>query len=162
MLLPWKKIHSEAVFGHKYHSFSLTCAHVTSTWNLQSHMLIPDLDLSFPHHFPGTSDFYVSSSPGMPRCSYATAHPPSPPLSLGIKSKKVGSSCQAKLIVTLSFLSVTVCTGGCNVTVGGRSFSMFDWQKYSFTTEFARNFSKNNYKFKNEIKIPTTVSSMDS
>ena len=60
------------------------------------------------------------------------------------------------------YFIILVCTGGFNVTVGGRSFSTFDWKKYSFTTEFARNFSKNNYKFKNEIKIPTTVSSMDS
>ena len=54
------------------------------------------------------------------------------------------------------------CTGFFfNITVGGQGFSAV-WQKYSFVTGFARSFSKNYYKFKNEIKIPTTVSSMDS
>ena len=36
-------------------------------------MLIPDLNLSFHHYFyPGTSEFYVGTGLGMPRCSYAT------------------------------------------------------------------------------------------
>ena len=70
-------------------------------------------------------------------------------------------------IVTLSFLSVpilTLCTGLfflISLLVGGVS-ALFDWQKYSFTTGFAKSFSKNYYKFKNEIEIPTTVFSMDS
>ena len=60
-------------------------------------------------------------------------------------------------IVTLSFLSVpilTLCTGLfflISLLVGGVS-ALFDWQKYSFTTGFAKRFSKNYYKFKNEIK----------
>ena len=108
----------------------------------------------------------------MPRCSYATAHPPPPPLphqvwDIQSITHKEGRELNTFMtIVTLSFLSVpilTLCIGFCLISllVGGVS-ALFDWQKYSFTTGFTRRFSENYYKYKNKIKIPTTVSSMDS
>ena len=93
----------------------------------------------------------------MPGCSYATAHPP---IESGIFSlshtKKVGSSinlCQAKLIVTSSFLPVPTLTV---------QFFFTSLLVGEVSALFARSFSKNSYKFKNEIKIPTTVSRNDS
>ena len=54
------EIASEAVFGHKYNSFRLTC-----------------MVASCKHEtYPGTSEFYVGTGPGMPGCSYTTAEEP--------------------------------------------------------------------------------------
>ena len=47
---------------------------------------------------------------------------------------------------------------GFNVTVGGWSFSMFDWQKYSFTTEFARKIITNlKMKLKSRLLFPVWI-----
>ena len=103
-------------------------AHFTSIWNLRSYLIF---DLSFPHyHYPGTSDFYVGRGMGMPRCSYATAHPPSLPHQVwdiqSITHKEGRELNKFMPIVTLSFLCVrilTLCTVFFYVTVGGRGFS---------------------------------------
>ena len=52
-----------------FQSYLYTC--FMSTWK-QLHML--RTDSSFPHYFyPGTSEFYMGTGPGMPGCSYTTA-----------------------------------------------------------------------------------------
>jgi len=72
-ILVYSEIASEAVFGHKYHSFSLTCMLASHPHESGRTCLSLVFDLGFPHYFyPGTSEFSVGTGPGMPGCSYAT------------------------------------------------------------------------------------------
>ena len=105
---PWNRL-----WGHFWPQIpfiqSYLYAHFTSTWNLQSYLIF---DLSFPHYFYlGNSEFYMGRGQGV---ATPLLFPPSPSLGY-LYTKKVGSSinlCQAKLIVTLPFLSVLF-TGLC-------------------------------------------------
>ena len=117
--------HSEiAVFGHKYHSFSFTWMLASCPHETCDHAWTLTLDFHITFTWTPVNFTWVQAWGCL---SVATPLLPPPPPSSTLESimykedRKLNNLYQAKLIVTLSFLSVailTVCTG-----VGGRGFN---------------------------------------